>query len=187
MRRKSSRRPLPRSKPPFDQQKANSIQATQSLPDQCLDTTQCLLFCEIRSICMLHAFFGYLVQSRADRSPSYGGIFERGVREYTLDDFYTLPLDKLDRFTCLKPSNVVIDENARDESSDDDEDEGDDDDDDDEDDDSTVVGESVEKDQQSGKKSEDLEDIVEEVETLKVSEVDKVQFSTTPLGPYAYH
>ncbi|CAE6457105.1 unnamed protein product [Rhizoctonia solani] len=28
----------------------------------------------------------------------YGGIFERGSREYTLDDFYSLALDKLDRF-----------------------------------------------------------------------------------------
>ena len=51
---------------------------------------------------------------------SYGGIFEKGVNEYTLDDFYALQLDKLDLFTCLKPSNVVIDENADDESSDDD-------------------------------------------------------------------
>lgn len=32
----------------------------------------------------------------------YGGIFEAGDREYTLDDFYTLDLSKLDRFTCLK-------------------------------------------------------------------------------------
>ncbi len=32
----------------------------------------------------------------------YGGIFEAGNREYTLDDFYTLDLSKLDRFTCLK-------------------------------------------------------------------------------------
>lgn len=32
----------------------------------------------------------------------YGGIFEAGNREYTLDDFYTLDLSKLDRFNCLK-------------------------------------------------------------------------------------
>ncbi|SPO24773.1 uncharacterized protein UTRI_01747_B [Ustilago trichophora] len=32
----------------------------------------------------------------------YGGIFEAGNREYTLDDFYTLDLSKLERFTCLK-------------------------------------------------------------------------------------
>ncbi|CCF53516.1 hypothetical protein NDA11_005100 [Ustilago hordei] len=32
----------------------------------------------------------------------YGGIFESGNREYTLDDFYTLDLTKLDRFNCLQ-------------------------------------------------------------------------------------
>jgi hypothetical protein len=33
---------------------------------------------------------------------SYGGIFERGSREYTLDDFHSLALDKMDRYVCLK-------------------------------------------------------------------------------------
>lgn len=32
----------------------------------------------------------------------YGGIFEAGNREYTLDDFYTLDLTKLERFMCLR-------------------------------------------------------------------------------------
>lgn len=32
----------------------------------------------------------------------YGGILENGPKEFTLDDFYTLQLDKLDRFNCLK-------------------------------------------------------------------------------------
>ncbi|PWN47512.1 galactose oxidase [Violaceomyces palustris] len=32
----------------------------------------------------------------------YGGIYESERREYTLDDFYTLDLSKLDRFVCLK-------------------------------------------------------------------------------------
>ena len=66
---------------------------------------------------------------------SYGGIFERGAREYTLDDFYSLQLDKLDRYTCLKESGVVISAEGDDESSDEDDDddeEGDDDEDDDE-------------------------------------------------------
>jgi hypothetical protein len=40
----------------------------------------------------------------------YGGIYERGKREYTLDDFYTLNLDKLDRFVCLKPAEITIPE-----------------------------------------------------------------------------
>ncbi|PPQ75922.1 hypothetical protein CVT24_002504 [Panaeolus cyanescens] len=32
----------------------------------------------------------------------YGGIYERGSKEYTLDDFYSLQLDKLDRFQQLE-------------------------------------------------------------------------------------
>ncbi|SGY45982.1 BQ5605_C001g00367 [Microbotryum silenes-dioicae] len=32
----------------------------------------------------------------------YGGILEAGDKEYTLDDFFTLQLDKLDRFNCLR-------------------------------------------------------------------------------------
>ncbi|KAL1719131.1 hypothetical protein EV715DRAFT_290573 [Schizophyllum commune] len=55
----------------------------------------------------------------------YGGIFEQGTHEYTLDDFYSIVLDKLDRYTCLRESEVVIPE-EEDESSD--ESEGDDDD-----------------------------------------------------------
>ncbi|KAI0318129.1 hypothetical protein OF83DRAFT_1184638 [Amylostereum chailletii] len=47
----------------------------------------------------------------------YGGIFERGSREYTLDDFYSLALDKLDRYICLKPSEVVVPTEGNDESS----------------------------------------------------------------------
>jgi hypothetical protein len=41
---------------------------------------------------------------------SYGGIFERGSREYTLDDFYALALDKMDRYVCLKKSDIIIPE-----------------------------------------------------------------------------
>ena len=68
---------------------------------------------------------------------SYGGIFELGTREYTLDDFYAFQLDKLERFVCLEPSGIVIPTEAEesrdeegvsgDEGSDDDED-GDDED-----------------------------------------------------------
>ena len=39
---------------------------------------------------------------------SYGGIFELGTCEYTLDDFYALQLDKLERFVCLEPGGIVI-------------------------------------------------------------------------------
>ncbi|KAI0754124.1 hypothetical protein C8Q80DRAFT_1350004 [Daedaleopsis nitida] len=85
----------------------------------------------------------------------YGGIFEKGSREYTLDDFHTLALDKLDRYTCLKRSEIVIAEGDEASSSDEDEDDEDEDDEDDEDDDETqrdetesvtVVGEDEEKD-----------------------------------------
>ena len=56
----------------------------------------------------------------------YGGIFERGSKEYTLDDFYALQLDKMDRYLCLKKSDVVIPTEGEEESSsDEDEDEDD--------------------------------------------------------------
>ncbi|KAF5347577.1 hypothetical protein D9756_010671 [Leucocoprinus leucothites] len=62
----------------------------------------------------------------------YGGIFEKGSKEYTLDDFYSLQLDKLDRFTCLKESGILIPDGEEESSSDDDDDEEDDDNDDEE-------------------------------------------------------
>ncbi|KAI0641395.1 hypothetical protein C8Q79DRAFT_307877 [Trametes meyenii] len=99
----------------------------------------------------------------------YGGIFEKGSREYTLDDFHTLQLDKLDRYTCLKASEVVIAEGEEASSSDDDDDEDDDGEDDDdtvdgrEDAESvTVVGEEEEK------QIEVLETIEEEKDSLRV-------------------
>ncbi|KIP05934.1 hypothetical protein PHLGIDRAFT_517119 [Phlebiopsis gigantea 11061_1 CR5-6] len=49
----------------------------------------------------------------------YGGIFEKGSREYTLDDFHYLMLDKLDKFVCLKPTDVVIPTESDESSSDD--------------------------------------------------------------------
>ena len=38
----------------------------------------------------------------------YGGIYHKGSREYTVDDFYSLSLDKLDRYVCLKEREVVF-------------------------------------------------------------------------------
>ncbi|SJL15060.1 uncharacterized protein ARMOST_18542 [Armillaria ostoyae] len=70
----------------------------------------------------------------------YGGIFEKGSREYTLDDFYSLQLDKMDRYVCLKKSGVVIAE-GDDESSSGSDDDDDDDDDEEEDAEETVIGE----------------------------------------------
>ena len=105
---------------------------------------------------------------------SYGGIFEKGSREYTLDDFYMLPLDKLDRYVCLKKSEIVIDDKDEESSDDEDEDEdgeddeeGDDDGDDDDDNETqrdetesvTVVGDDEEE---KAKEVEVLEPIQEE-------------------------
>lgn len=56
---------------------------------------------------------------------SYGGIVERGSREYTLDDFYTIQLDKLDRYHCLRSISFMVPDDAKSSS---DDDSGDDDD-----------------------------------------------------------
>ena len=66
---------------------------------------------------------------------SYGGIFERGSREYTLDDFHSLALDKMDRYVCLKKSDVIVPLEGDDvsSSSEEDDDDGDDSDEDEED------------------------------------------------------
>ncbi|KAG2018767.1 hypothetical protein CC2G_008160 [Coprinopsis cinerea AmutBmut pab1-1] len=63
----------------------------------------------------------------------YGGILEKGSKEYTLDDFYSLQLDKLDRFTCLKPLSFEIPAGEGESSSEDDDDDDDDEDSEDED------------------------------------------------------
>ncbi|KAF9078054.1 hypothetical protein BDP27DRAFT_1388596 [Rhodocollybia butyracea] len=55
----------------------------------------------------------------------YGGIFERGSREYTLDDFHSIQLDKMERFVCLKESGIIIgegDDESDEEDNDNDED-----------------------------------------------------------------
>ena len=55
-----------------------------------------------------------------------------GPKEYTLDDFYALPLDKLDRYVCLKPCGIELprEGDVLESSSDEDDDEEDDDEDD---------------------------------------------------------
>jgi hypothetical protein len=74
---------------------------------------------------------------------SYGGIFERGSREYTLDDFHSLALDKMDRYVCLKKSDVILPQEGDDvsSSSEEDDDDGDDSDEDEEDGGSELSGE----------------------------------------------
>ena len=56
----------------------------------------------------------------------YGGIFERGSHEYTLDDFYSIQLDKMDRFVCLKKTDIVIAEDEESSSDDGDDEDSDD-------------------------------------------------------------
>ena len=54
-----------------------------------------------------------------------------GSKEFTLDDFHSISLDKLDRFTCLNQCSTVLPQEGEVFSSDEDDDEDDDDDDDD--------------------------------------------------------
>jgi hypothetical protein len=86
----------------------------------------------------------YSHKSRTNYMSSYGGIFERGSREFTLDDFYSLALDKMDRYVCLKKSDVIVSLDGDDVSSsseEEDDDDGDDSDEDEEDDGGLLSGE----------------------------------------------
>lgn len=58
----------------------------------------------------------------------YGGIHETASREYTMDDFHTLDLSKMDRFQCLKacPIDTLEWNESESESGSGEEDEGDD-------------------------------------------------------------
>jgi hypothetical protein len=120
---------------------------------------------------------------------SYGGIFELGSREYTLDDFHYIQLDKLERFVCLKPSGIVIPTEAE-ESSDED---GDEDDSEGSDDEESEEGEeeieeiptqAVERETKrkgrKGKRREDEEE--QEVESVKPEDpVDEVRIYISPM------
>lgn len=105
----------------------------------------------------------------------YGGIYEKGSREYTLDDFYALQLDKLDRYICLKKSDVIIPEGEEESSSDEDNDE-DDDDSESDDDESTDVedandgGKEIDDNEKGG---QDAGTIDEEMEVEEVQEPDE--------------
>ncbi|KAM0787659.1 hypothetical protein ACM66B_003723 [Microbotryomycetes sp. NB124-2] len=61
----------------------------------------------------------------------YGGILESGDREWTLDDFHTIALDKLDKFNCLRECVIDNDWLGSDSEDDDDSSSGDEDEDDD--------------------------------------------------------
>ncbi|KAH6892783.1 hypothetical protein BKA70DRAFT_1324114 [Coprinopsis sp. MPI-PUGE-AT-0042] len=119
----------------------------------------------------------------------YGGIFEKGPKEYTLDDFHSIQLDKLERFTCLRRLSFEIPTGEDEESSEDEDDEDDEDNSDDEEDESdeedeeeewegkydtyptgdddevTVVGED------DGVEEEGKEDVIEEIKPKKKKKV----------------
>ena len=98
----------------------------------------------LRNTLYMYVFMNsHSIKSRANFMTSYGGIFERGSREFTLDDFYSLALDKMDRYVCLKKSDVIIPPEGDDvsSSSDEDDDDGDDSDEDEESDEETLSGE----------------------------------------------
>jgi hypothetical protein len=98
----------------------------------------------LRNTLYMYVFmYSHSIKSRANFMTSYGGIFERGSREFTLDDFYSLALDKMDRYVCLKKSDAIIPLEGDDvsSSSDEDDDDGDDSDEDEESDEETLSGE----------------------------------------------
>ena len=92
-----------------------------------------------------------------------------GSKEFTLDDFHSISLDKLDRFTCLNQCSTVLPQEGEVFSSDEDDDEDDDDDDDDsnnedndddekvfEDDEEGDLGNIIDAEKQDRKKQEKL-------------------------------
>ena len=119
--------------------------------------------------------------SLTPKSHRYGGIFEKGSREYSLDDFYSIQLDKLDRYTCLKHSGIVIAEEDENSSDEDDGDSEDDDEEEEEDeaDDATLVAVSP------AMKAKDLLDMEEiEVELEAVAEEPELaELATVAEGP----
>ncbi|KAL4247565.1 Kelch domain-containing protein [Abortiporus biennis] len=97
----------------------------------------------------------------------YGGIYERGSREYTLDDFHSIQLDKLDKYVCLKKSDVVIADGDEESSSDEDEDDDGDDDEDEGEDDEKHMPQSA-----SNLRTNNIEEVEQkEEEAVEVEEV----------------
>ncbi|KDQ52303.1 hypothetical protein JAAARDRAFT_198471 [Jaapia argillacea MUCL 33604] len=108
----------------------------------------------------------------------YGGIYERGSREYTLDDFYALSLDKMDKFVCLKESGVVLPKEGEEvSSSSGSEDGSDDEDDEDEDGEEEEGEEDVVVEREGGVDGGDMDEEVMmeevEVEEAEPSEAEK--------------
>jgi hypothetical protein len=111
---------------------------------------------------------------------SYGGIFERGSREYTLDDFYSLQLDKLDRYVCLKESGIVIPDEEETSSDEDDEDDDEDSESEDGDEEGTVAEEESIKEEKfkSADQEEDRLSMEPQIEEPQVEDVSRMWFQT---------
>ena len=107
---------------------------------------------------------------------SYGGIYEQGSREYTLDDFHSLQLDKMEKYVCLKESGVVIAEGDGESSSSDDDDEDGDSDEDEDDDEGE--DEDVRNDEKDMDEYPELE--VEEDDIMQETDLEKVSFPALP-------
>ncbi|KAK4056837.1 Kelch repeat-containing protein 3 [Microbotryomycetes sp. JL221] len=108
----------------------------------------------------------------------YGGILESGDREWTLDDFHTIALDKLDRFNCLR--ECVIDTAWLGSDSEDDDDDSSDDENDSDDDKSESEG-GDQGDEDDDKAPEDDVKMEEEVpiEELKLSDAEQAALEAT--------
>ncbi|EPQ26559.1 uncharacterized protein PFL1_05881 [Pseudozyma flocculosa PF-1] len=100
----------------------------------------------------------------------YGGIFEQANREFTLDDFYTLDLAKLEKFNCLK--ECPIDNLEWNESEDEDDSDDEDDDDDDESDSGSSSGEEGDE-IPEGYEYGDYDEEDEEAKRAKMSQAEK--------------
>ena len=81
----------------------------------------------------------------------YGGLVEMNDREITLDDMYTLDLQKLDGYSCVLESTASIQEWIEEEDDDDDDDDYEDD---DEDDDEEEYSDSEEEEERRRRKAE---------------------------------
>ncbi|KAK3809541.1 MAG: galactose oxidase, partial [Benniella sp.] len=88
----------------------------------------------------------------------YGGILEVRDREYTLDDFFSINLDKMNEYICLRQSEFESQLWLGEESDDDDDEEGEDSEDDDDEDEDEENDEDDE--------DEEAEDKEEEVEVV---------------------
>ncbi|GAA5942493.1 hypothetical protein JCM10213_004792 [Rhodosporidiobolus nylandii] len=101
----------------------------------------------------------------------YGGILEAGNREYTLADFHSLALDKLDRFKCLREDIIDAQEwNGSDSENDDDSDS--------EDEDGSQSGDDEER---EGGENEDDGVAPEETQPMEV-EIDELTLTDAELA-----